>query len=120
MLILRSINIIIMKFLYNHNGLIKYIHKVDQLRSLYCLKLDNKILKKNYTKSKNIILFANCPWYLFNFRKDLLEQLNKKGYRLILISSKDRYYKKISKYFIKYENCFFTEDRKILYLKVSL
>ena len=69
--------------------------------------MDNKILKKNYTKSKNIILFANCPWYLFNFRKDLLELLNKRGYRLILISSKDRYYKKISKYFIKYEKLFF-------------
>ena len=27
------------EFLYNHNGLIKYIHKVDQLRSLYCLEI---------------------------------------------------------------------------------
>lgn len=27
------------KFLYNHKGLIKYIHKVDKLRSLYCLEI---------------------------------------------------------------------------------
>ena len=28
------------EFLYTHNGLIKYIHKVDQLRSLYCLEIE--------------------------------------------------------------------------------
>ena len=27
-------------FLYNHKGLIKYYHKVDNLRSLYCIKID--------------------------------------------------------------------------------
>ena len=68
--------------------------------------MDNKILKKNYIKPKNIILVANCTWYLYNFRKDLLEQLNNKGYRIILISPKDSYYKKISKYFIKFEKLF--------------
>ena len=26
-------------FLYNHKGLLKYFHKVDQLRSLYCLEI---------------------------------------------------------------------------------
>ena len=25
--------------LYNHNGLIKYCHKVDKLRSLYCIQI---------------------------------------------------------------------------------
>ena len=34
------------KFFYNHKGLIKYLHKVDQLRSLYCIEIDKKILKK--------------------------------------------------------------------------
>lgn len=68
--------------------------------------MDNKILKKNYIKPKNIILVANCTWYLYNFRKDLLEQLNNKGYRIILISPKDSYYRKISKYFIKFEKLF--------------
>ena len=28
------------EFLYTHKGLIKYFHKVDQLRSLYCLEID--------------------------------------------------------------------------------
>ena len=27
-------------FLYNHEGLIKYFHKVDQLRSLYCISIN--------------------------------------------------------------------------------
>jgi len=27
-------------FLYNHKGLINYFHKVDQLRSLYCIKIN--------------------------------------------------------------------------------
>ena len=62
-------------------------------------------MKKNYVKPK-IIILANCTWYLYNFRKDLLEQLNNKGYKLILISPKDIYYRKISKYFIKFEKLF--------------
>ena len=68
--------------------------------------MDIKILNKNNIKPKNIILVANCTWYLYNFRKDLLEQLNNKGYRVILISPKDNYYRKISKYFIKFEKLF--------------
>ena len=48
-------------------------------------------MKNNNIKPKNIILVANCTWYLYNFRKDLLEQLNNKGYKIILISPKDNY-----------------------------
>ena len=29
-------------FLFNHDGLIKYFHKVDKLRSLYCLRIEYK------------------------------------------------------------------------------
>ena len=63
-------------------------------------------MQKNCIKPSNIIILANCTWYLYNFRKDLLEQLNNKGYKLILISPKDIYYRKISKYFINFENLF--------------
>ena len=29
-------------YLFNHDGLLKYFHKVDKLRSLYCLRIDYK------------------------------------------------------------------------------
>ncbi len=62
----------------------------------------------NYKSSinNNILIVSNCTWYLYNFRKDLLNELKKKGYNLILISPLDEYYLSISKYFIKKENLF--------------
>ena len=64
------------------------------------------MFKKNNSKLRNIIIVANCTWYLYNFRKELLAELNNKGFRLILISPKDIYYEKISKYFIKSKKLF--------------
>ena len=58
--------------------------------------------KKN--NIKNLFIVANCTWYLYNFRKDLLEQLNKRNFKLFLICTKDKYYKYISKYFVKTHN----------------
>ncbi len=62
------------------------------------------IIKKN--KLKTVLIVSNCTWYLYNFREKLLAELNKKGYKLILISPYDEYHSKIYKYFSKQENLF--------------
>ena len=55
------------------------------------------IIKKN--KIQKVLIVSNCTWYLYNFREKLLAELNKKGYKLILVSPYDAYHYKISKYF---------------------
>ena len=62
------------------------------------------IIKKN--KIPKVLIVSNCTWYLYNFREKLLAELNKKGYKLILVSPYDAYHYKISKYFSKQENLF--------------
>ena len=57
-------------------------------------------------KEKKIFIVANCTWYLYNFRYDLLKRLFNKGYKIIVISTKDNYYQNISKYIFKFENLF--------------
>ena len=56
--------------------------------------------------NKKILIVSNCTWYLYNFRKELLNDLKKKGYDLILISPLDEYYLYISRLFSKKENLF--------------
>ena len=63
-------------------------------------------MKINNSQSRNIILVANCSWYLYNFRRELLDQLKTKGYKLILLSPKDESFPDIGKYFEKSENLF--------------
>ena len=63
-------------------------------------------MRKNFSRNKNILIVSNCTWYLYNFRKELLNDLRNKGFNLILISPIDKYYLKISKYFVKKENLF--------------
>ena len=58
------------------------------------------------SKEKPIFIIANCTWYMFNFRIELLEKLNKQGYKIILISSKDKYLEDISKFLFKFERLF--------------
>ena len=60
----------------------------------------------NKKKNKKVLIVANCTWYLYNFRKELLNDLNKTGYQLILLSPFDEYYLKITKYFTKKEKLF--------------
>ena len=57
-------------------------------------------------KDKPIFIIANCTWYMFNFRIELLDKLNKKGFKIILISAKDKYLEDISKYLFKFERLF--------------
>ena len=58
------------------------------------------------SKTKTVLIVSNCTWYLYNFRYKLLNDLNNKGFKLILISPLDEYYSEISKYFFKKENLF--------------
>ncbi len=60
----------------------------------------------NQNQKKTILIIANCTWYLYNFRSELLEELQKKGHNLILLSTTDRYAKYIKKYFIKVNKLF--------------
>tara|TARA_Y100001968_G_C19453940_1_gene770816 strand:- start:12648 stop:14960 length:2313 start_codon:yes stop_codon:yes gene_type:complete len=55
---------------------------------------------------KTIIITSNCTWYLYNFRYELLRELNKLNYRLILIAPKDKYKIKISKFFYRTHDLF--------------
>ena len=63
-------------------------------------------MRAKFQKNKNILIVSNCTWYLYNFRKELLNELKNKGYNLILISPLDEYSLDISKYFIKKEHLF--------------
>ena len=62
------------------------------------------MIKSKIIENKNVLIVSNCTWYLYNFRDDLLNSLRKRGYNLILLSPIDKYYKKISKYFINKED----------------
>ena len=60
----------------------------------------------NPNQKKTILIIANCTWYLYNFRSELLEELKKKGHNLILLSTTDEYAKYIKKYFVKVNRLF--------------
>ena len=64
------------------------------------------MMKNKNKKNKKVLIVANCTWYLYNFRRELLNDLNDIGYNLILLSPFDEYYLKISKFFVKKENLF--------------
>lgn len=68
--------------------------------------MDKRKNKKEYQNEKYILILANCTWYLYNFRLDLLKELNKKGFKLILVSTFDKYYKYISEYFVETNKLF--------------
>ena len=63
-------------------------------------------MRDKSSKIKTVLIVSNCTWYLYNFRRELLNDLKNKKYNLILISPIDKYYLKISKYFISKENLF--------------
>ena len=75
-------------------------------------------MKTNNPNQKNtILIIANCTWYLYNFRSELLEELNNKGHNLILLSSTDKYAKYIKKYFIKVNKLFLVRGSENLILE---
>ena len=71
----------------------------------------------NPNQKKTILIIANCTWYLYNFRSELLEELHKKGYNLILLSTTDKYAKFIKKYFIKVNKLFLVRGSENLILE---
>ncbi len=74
-------------------------------------------MKPNNPDQKTILIIANCTWYLYNFRSELLEELHKKGHNLILLSTKDKYAKYIKKYFIKVNKLFLVRGSENLILE---
>jgi glycosyltransferase involved in cell wall biosynthesis len=75
---------------------------------------------------KTIIIFCNSSWNIYNFRKNLIKTLQKK-YRVITISGRDKFSKKITNlskaYFVDLENRsvnFFKNIKEIFYLKKIL
>ncbi len=70
------------------------------------------------SKDKNIFIFANCTWYIYNFRYDFLQRLSNKGYKIILISTKDNYYQYISKFIIKFEKLFLIRGSENILLEL--
>ena len=53
----------------------------------------------NNQKKKSVLLVANCTWYLYNFREELIKDLKGKNYELILASPFDKYQKKYQSIF---------------------
>ncbi len=49
-----------------------------------------------------ILILANTSWAIYNFRKELIIALQKKGYNVIIVSQKDDYTEKIEKLGAKY------------------
>lgn len=66
-------------------------------------KRKSKFINK---KPKTILVVANCCWYIFNFRKEFINKLEKEGYKIILLASSDEYYSRVKEYFVKVENLF--------------
>ncbi len=46
-------------------------------------------------QSGNLVFIANTSWYLYNFRRELLLKLKKKGFQIYLISPEDKYSKNL-------------------------
>lgn len=75
---------------------------------------------------KTIIIFCNSSWNIYNFRKNLIKTLQK-NYRVITISGRDKFSKKITTlskaYFVDLENRsvnFSKNFKEIFYLKKIL
>ena len=48
--------------------------------------------------SKKIILVSNSSWYFYNFRLQLLKDIESEGFELILVAPKDEYTNKIREF----------------------
>ncbi len=86
------------------------------------INLDHSIVfklgKNKVSESKkNILIVANCTWYLYNFRRDLLQDLSTQGYNLILLSTLDKYFVHIEKNFYKVKKLFLMRGSENLILE---
>ena len=80
--------------------------------------MDKNKKKKKYSDGKYVIILANCTWYLYNFRLDLLKELKKKGFKLILVSTLDKYYNYISEYFVETNKLFLIRGSENLFFEL--
>ena len=69
-------------------------------------------------KDKYIFVIANCSWYIYNFRYELFKELNNRGYKIILISNKDKYYRFINKFIFRFENLFLIRGSENLLIEL--
>ena len=42
-------------------------------------------------RNKTILIIANCFWYIYNFRLDLVIRLRQFGYKVIVVAPLDSY-----------------------------
>ena len=49
-------------------------------------------------KKRPILLVANCFWYIFNFRLDLIKLLKSSGYRVVVLAPSDAYKTLVKEY----------------------
>ena len=49
-------------------------------------------------KKPPVLIVANCFWYIYNFRLELIKLLKKAGYRIIVIAPKDQYKNLVREY----------------------
>ena len=60
-------------------------------------------MRDKSSKIKTVLIVSNCTWYLYNFRRELLNDLKNKKYNLILISPIDKLFKNFKVFYIKRE-----------------
>ena len=84
------------------------------------MKLTATILKKLQilNKNKKIIISANSSWNIYNFRRELICELENNNYQIVVVSPKDKYTKKINGKDIKCINI--KIDRKSIFLLNNL
>ena len=49
-------------------------------------------------KQRPILLVANCFWYIYNFRLDLIKLLKASGYKIVVVAPSDSYKKFVKEY----------------------
>ena len=54
--------------------------------------------------NKVVLLLSNTSWYLYNFKKDLIDQLIQTGYKVILVAPFDKHTKEFENRGIKVIN----------------
>ena len=69
-------------------------------------------------KDKYIFVIANCTWYIYNFRFELFNEFHNRGYKIILISNKDKYYRFVKKFIFRFENLFLIRGSENLLIEL--
>ena len=76
--------------------------------------IESQILQKN----KKIVISANSSWNIYNFRRELINELQNNNYQIVVVSPKDQYTKVIINNNVKYINI--DINRKSIFLLNNL